>query len=140
MDFARWCNTICLSFFTGQLTHIAVFADPNPRFKPDKFVYEFYGCRNEFKYPAFKILAYNDEELLRSDNPFGMVVLAAKRSLESRGDDEKRYVFKVQLIRLLLRSGYGRREIEWVFRFLDGIMALSDEMKEQLIYEEFYGK
>jgi len=67
-----------------------------------------------------------------------MVVLAAKKSLESRGDDEKRYVFKVQLIRLLLKSGYGRREIEWILRFLDGIMALSDEMQEQLIYEEFY--
>jgi len=84
------------------------------------------------------ILIPHGQELLRSDNPFAMVVLAAKRSLESRGDDEKRYVFKVQLIRLLLKSGYGRREIEWVFRFLDGIMALSDEMKEQLIYEEFY--
>lgn len=60
--------------------------------------------------------------------------------MESRGDEEKRYVFKARLIRLLLKSGYSRREIEWVFRFLDGIMALSDEMKEQLIYEEFYGK
>ena len=126
--------------FRRKILSIAIFADPNLRFKPDRFVYEFYGCRNEFRYPTFKVLEYEDEELLRSDNPFGMVVLAAKRSLESRGDDEKRYVFKIQLIRLLLKSGYGRREIEWVFRFLDGIMALSDEMNEQLIYEEFYGK
>ncbi len=25
-----------------------------------------------------------------------------------------------------------------IFRFLDGVLALSDEMKEQLIYEEFH--
>jgi len=124
--------------FHRQVLSIAVFADPNLRFKPDRFVYEFYDCRNEFKYPAFTILEYDDEDLLKGDNPFAMVVLAAKKSLESRGDDEKRYVFKVQLIRLLLKSGYGRREIEWILRFLDGIMALSDEMQEQLIYEEFY--
>lgn len=126
--------------FCRKVLSIAVFADPDLHFKPDRFVYEFYGCRNEFKYPAFKVLEYEDEELLKSDNPFGMTVLAAKKSLESRGDDERRYVFKVQLIRLLLKSGYGRKEIEWVFRFLDGIMALSDEVKEQLIYEEFYEK
>ena len=74
----------------------------------------------------------------RSENPFALVVLAAKRSLESRRDEEKRFVFKRELIRLLLRKGYDRARIMQIFRFLDGILALSDEIKEQLIYEEFH--
>jgi len=49
------------------------------------------------------ILIPHGQELLRSDNPFAMVVLAAKRSLESRGDDEKRYVFKVHMLKLLVK-------------------------------------
>jgi len=76
--------------------------------------------------------------LERSENPFALVVLAAKRSLESRRDEEKRFVFKRELIRLLLRKGYDRARIMQIFRFLDGILALSDEIKEQLIYEEFH--
>lgn len=74
---------------------------------------------------------------MESDNPFALVVLAAKRSLESREDEEKRFSFKRELVSLMLQKGFSREEILHVFRFLDGILALVDLDKERIIYNEF---
>jgi len=115
---------------------IAVFADASLRYKPDTLSYHFYGCRLEFQYRTYKVMEQDDEELKESDNPFALVVLAAKKSLESRGDDEKRFRFKRELVRLMLEKGYGREDILAVFRFLDGVLVLTDVEKEKIIYNE----
>ncbi len=73
---------------------IAVFSDPFKGYKPDRFSYQFYTTKLEFQYQAYKVMEQDDEELKKSDNPFALVVLAAKKSLESRGDDEERFRFK----------------------------------------------
>jgi len=85
-------------------------------------------------------LEQDDSELKASDNPFALVVLAAKRNLQSREDEEKRFGFKRELVRLMLEKGYSREEILHVFRFLDGVLALTNLEKEKIIYDEFMSK
>ena len=82
----------------------------------------------------------DDYELEVSDNPFALVVLAAKRNIESREDEEKRFGFKRELVRLMTGKGYSREEILHVFRFLDGVLALTDLEKEKIIYDELMSK
>jgi hypothetical protein len=122
--------------FNRDILSIAVFSDPIKGYKPDRFSYQFYGCRLEFQYRTYKVMEQDDEELKRSDNPFALVVLAAKKSMESKGDEEKRFRFKRELVRLMLEKGYGREEILHLFRFLDGVLALADVEKEKMIYNE----
>ena len=126
--------------FKRDILSIAVFADPFKRYKPDRFNYRFYTTKLEFQYQVYKVIEQDDEELKKSDNPFALVVLAAKRSLESRGDEEKRFRFKRELVRLMLEKGYSREEILAIFRFLDGILALTDFEKEKIIYNELRSK
>lgn len=126
--------------FTREILSIAVFSDPEEGYKPERFKYEFFGCELTFRYRTYKILEQDDEELEASDNPFALVVLAAKRNLESRKDEEKRFGFKRELARLMMRKGYSREEKLHVFRFLDGILALTDLDKERIIYNELMSK
>jgi len=126
--------------FSRDILSIAVFADPSEGFKPDRFNYEFFGCELSFRYRTYKILEQDDSELKASDNPFALVVLAAKRNLQSREDEEKRFGFKRELVRLMLEKGYSREEILHVFRFLDGVLALTDMEKEKIIYNELMSK
>ena len=126
--------------FNRDILSISVFADPSEGFKPDRFNYEFFGCELSFRYRTYKILEQDDKALEASDNPFALVVLAAKRNLQSREDEEKRFSFKRELIRLMLDKGYRREEILHVFRFLDGVLALTNLEKEKIIYDEFMGK
>jgi len=123
--------------FNRDILSIAVFADPSETFKPDRFNYEFFGCELSFRYRTYKILEQDDSDLKASNNPFALVVLAAKRNLQSREDEEKRFSFKRELARLMLDKGYGREEILHVFRFLDGVLALTSLEQEKIIYDEF---
>jgi hypothetical protein len=85
-------------------------------------------------------LGQDDSDLKASDNPFALVVLAAKRNLQSREDEDKRFSFKRELVRLMLEKGYSREEILHVFRFLDGVLALTNLEQENIIYDEFMSK
>jgi hypothetical protein len=126
--------------FKRDILSIAVFADPFKGYKPDRFTYQFYTTKLEFQYRTYKVIEQDDDELKKSDNPFALVILAAKKSLESRRDEEKRFRFKRELVRLMLEKGYSREEILAVFKFLDGVLALTDIEKEGIIYNEFRGK
>ena len=123
--------------FGEDIVSLVVFSDAQRTYKPDRFQWDFYGCSLEYRYRAYKVLEYSDEELQKSENPFALVVLAAKKSLEARGDEQRRVRFKIRLIRELLNRGYGRDEVIGIFRFVDGIVRLSLE-QEQLVYEELH--
>lgn len=122
--------------FNRDVLSLVVFSELSSRYKPSEFSYQFYTTKLEFKYQTYKILEQDDEKLQKSNNPFALVVLAAKKSLESRKDEQKRFRFKRELVKLMLEKGYGREEIVNVFKFLDGILALEDLEKEKIIYNE----
>ena len=123
--------------YRRNIVSLAVFSDAQRGYKPDRFMWEFYGCRLEYQYRAYKVLDYADGELEGSANPFALVVLAAKKSVEVRGDEERRYRFKVRLMRQLLRRGYGREEVIGILRFIDGVIRLSVE-GERMVYETLH--
>ena len=57
--------------FGQYLVSLAVFSDAQRGYKPDRFVWEFYGCSLEYRYRAYKVLEYDDAELESSENRLG---------------------------------------------------------------------
>ena len=81
-----------------------------------------------------------EAELLVSENPFALVVLAQLKILELRrthkqNDDLSKYAAKRELIRLAYQRGYERKYIESLLRFIDWIMILPDELEQKLDQE-----
>ena len=72
--------------FGKEIVSLAVFSDAQRGYRPDRFTWSFYGCGLEYRYRTYKVVEYEDAELERSENPFGLVVLAAKKSVEVGGD------------------------------------------------------
>ena len=66
-----------------------------------------------------------------------LVVLAAKKSVEIKDDEERRVRFKIRLMRELLKRGTSRDEVIGLLRFVDGIVQLSPD-HERLVYEELH--
>lgn len=93
-----------------------------------------WGCRLTFEYPFVKLQDWRgrEAELLRSDNPFALVVLAHLRLLAARGQVEKLYAAKRELIRLLVRHGYKRAQIIALLRFLDWVIVLPQALEDDL--------
>ena len=112
---------------------LAILADGDASWRPDRFGYEVSRTRVGISYPVVKLLDYSErqQELQGSDNPFALAVLAHLKTLETRGDAQARLNWKVRLVRLLYARQWQRREIEELFQFLDWIMSLPEELEDR---------
>jgi len=59
-----------------------------------------------------------------------VVVMAHLRTMETRKDDRERLRFKLNLSKSLYRRGWKRQEIIDLYRFIDWIMALPDDLEK----------
>ncbi|WP_408956579.1 Rpn family recombination-promoting nuclease/putative transposase [Natroniella sp. ANB-PHB2] len=110
--------------YDQKIVALAIFTEGREGYKPNSFNYDFHGTKLNYDYNSYKVLEQQEEELLKSDNPFAMVILAGLYSLKSKGKNSLRYNFKQKLFRLLLDKGYDREKIYNIFEFLDGILFL----------------
>ena len=137
IDFSRRMYTYnyrIFDRFDRKVASLAILADENPAWRPDHYSYELWGSKAGLWFPSIKLVEYKEkwEELEESTNPFASVVMAHLKAVETAGDNEKRYQWKVSLIKRLYRSGYEKQDVIRLFDFIDWVMALPDELEEQL--------
>ena len=71
-------------------------------------------------------------ELEASANPFVVVIQAHLKTQETRQAPEARYQAKLALAKGLYRRGWGRSDILELFRFIDWMLRLPDELEQKL--------
>jgi hypothetical protein len=118
---------------------LAVLADDRPAWKPSAFGYTLWGFEIGIRFPVVKLLEYADrtEELGQLDNPFAIVVLAHLTALATRRDPQDRRAAKLALVKSLYERGWSGDDIRKLFRFIDWIMDLPDELKKSF-WQEFH--
>jgi flagellar biosynthesis/type III secretory pathway protein FliH len=111
---------------------LAILADEEPGWEPDTYEHELYGTQVGLRYRTVKLWEYNSRwaELKKDPNPFALVVMAHLKTKATRGDAEKRLVWKVKLVQELYKRGYNHEEIHDLFRFIDWLLALPDDMTQ----------
>jgi len=117
--------------YRRKVASLAVLADDEPRWRPSVFGYTLWGCEVSLRFPAVKLLDFAERaaELERSANPFAVVVLAHLEAQRTRKDGRGRLRSKVGLVRELHRRGYGEADVQQLFRFIDWLLALPDELE-----------
>jgi len=110
----------------------AVLADERSTWRPDQFGYRLWGCRVQFEFPVVKLLDYGERwaELEESLNPFATVVMAHLKAQETRQDPNARLEWKFSLVKRLYERGYDREDILKLFRFIDWLLALPEELED----------
>ena len=63
-----------------------------------------------------------------SANPFAVVIQAHLKTQETRRAPEERYRAKLALAKSLYRRGWGRDDILELFRFIDWMLRLPEEL------------
>lgn len=82
------------------------------------------------------ILDFPDEELADSDNPFALVVLAAKTALLERKIPKQELLNrKVSIAGKLLRRGFQSRKVRAILKFLENCVRLEDEEMNRIFRE-----
>ncbi len=66
-------------------------------------------------------------ELVRSDSPFAIIVMAHLKTQDTRLDEDRRYNAKLDLVRMIRKKGFSLDTFRNIFGVIDWMMQLSDE-------------
>jgi len=129
--------------YDRHVASLAVLADENIEWRPVSYGYKLWGSHARLEFPVVKLMDYVDrwDALDQTKNPFGVIVMAHLKALETRHDFESRLNWKLNLAKRLYGQGFGRQDIIELFRFIDWVMVLPEGLEnrfsEQLMkYEE----
>jgi hypothetical protein len=119
--------------YRKPVVNLAVLCDDRSRWRPDRYGYSLWGCEVGIRFPVVKLLDYIAcwAILEASANPFAMVVIAHLRTQETAIDSERRYYWKLALIKRLYERRYPREDVLALFRFIDWIMKLPEDIEKR---------
>jgi len=128
--------------YNRDVVSLAVLSDEDASFRPGPYRFGIGDFHLEMIYPVVKLLDYRGrwEELEEDPNPFSVVVMAHLKSQETKGRGRERFDWKVRLTRMLYERGYGREEVLGLYRFIDLVINLPEDLEEayhdEIIKEE----
>ena len=134
-------NYRIFDLYQRSVVSLAVLADDRPKWRPNCYASELWGCHIDFQFPMVKLLDYqrNPTLLQESTNPFAILVAAHLTTQQTRQDPHSRYQGKLSLVKSLYRRGLSRQGIVELFRLIDWMMVLPEgaEIQFQQALREF---
>jgi hypothetical protein len=106
--------------YRKPMTAIAIFTAQSGSKMPNRYEYCFLGTHHMYQYNTLCITDPTDEELENSNNPFAVVMLAARAALLAGKIPEKELLEQKLLVAklLLAKKQYSRRKIKMILAFL----------------------
>jgi hypothetical protein len=127
--------------FRKPVSAVAVYTGRNGPKMPDRFEYAYRATSLVFKFHSVSILDYADSELEASNNPFALVVMAAKTALlEGKVPEQELLEKKVALARRLLKKGYSKAKVWAVLRFLENYVVFKDRDMNRIFKERIQSR
>ena len=132
-------NTSVYKLYNREVVSLAVLCDERASWRPAAFSYGRWGSRTEITFPIVKLLDYADDlkSLESNQNPFAVVVLAHLQAQATRSDVAQRRAWKFRLVKGLYERKLTKGDIRELFRLLDWILVLPDDLEEKF-REEIY--
>jgi len=89
------------------------------------------------QFPVVKLLDFTERwsSLEQSDNPFAVIVMAHLKALSTRNNPEERLRWKLYLVKGLYERGFTQNDIIELFRFIDWVMVLPDDLDQSFEQE-----
>lgn len=117
--------------YDKRVVSLGVLGDGNSHWRPDHYRESNFGCQLDFTFPIVKLLDFSDniESLEASTNPFAVIILAHLMTMQTAGDAEHRCQWKLRLLRPLYRRGMTAEDVRKLFRVLDWMMQLPEEIE-----------
>ncbi|MBD2541765.1 transposase [Coleofasciculus sp. FACHB-SPT36] len=117
--------------YRRQVASLAVLADEQVSWRPQSYGYEIWGARVSLRFPTVKLLDYEAQwqSLEQSTNPFAVIIMAHLKAQATRRNPEGRLEWKLSLVRGLYERGYSRENILELFRLIEWMMVLPEELQ-----------
>lgn len=130
-------NYRCFDRYRKPVISLAVLGDERASWRPSSYGYALGGCELSLRFPVAKLLDFESqwETLQESINPFGTLVMAHLKTKATRGQPQDRKQWKGSLVRSLFERGYSRTEVVQLFRLIDWMMVLPEELQQEFTQE-----
>ena len=117
--------------FGARCATFGVLADSDPSWRPAEFRDELLGTELVLRFSTAKLLDYEADlpALEEETNPFALVVMAHAGVRATAADPYARLDWKFGLTRRLFERGYKRQQISSLYRFIDWVMLLPEELE-----------
>jgi len=103
--------------FEVEIAALAVFTGGNNQYRPSQYRKDFLGTKIIYAYNAYGILDHSEVQLLKMNNPFALIVLAAQKALlMDKIPEEELGEQRLTIARALIKS--QRYDSEQIRRFL----------------------
>jgi hypothetical protein len=130
-------NAAVRQLYNKEVVSLAILCDDQPSWRLTTFAHGRWGCKMELTFRIAKLLDFagDVEALEASDNPFGAVVLAHCKTLETRTSPESRREWKLRVVKGLYRRGWSKEQILDLFHVIDWMMALPGDFEQAFTAE-----
>lgn len=140
VDFAKRIfiyNNRIFDRYDKPVASLAVLADEHKEWKPSSYGFVVLGCKHTLEFPIAKLTDYEErlDELLASDNAFGLMTAAHILTRQTRKQHQKRYEAKLRLVRILYDRHWDKQRIITLFGVLDWLMKLPSWLNRQVFDE-----
>jgi len=112
------------------ITALVIYASNHVPTPHDRYVYNFRGTELIYKFNTYLVRDADEEELLKSDNIFALVILTCKYVNQTKNDFDLRRKFKMKLFRLAVERGYSNEYIVQLLTFIGILMYLPPEIEK----------
>ncbi|MDB9337887.1 Rpn family recombination-promoting nuclease/putative transposase [Nodularia spumigena CS-1038] len=127
-------NYRAFDLYQKPVISLAILGDETNSWRPSSYQYVLGSSQLIFNFSSVKLLDYQWEELEQSNNIFAIVVMAHLKTKATNSNLSAREQWKWNLARLLYERGYNRKEIVDLYKVIDLMMALSQDL--QLTFEK----
>ena len=117
--------------FGARCATFGILADDEPSWRPNEFRDELLGTELVMRFSTAKLMDYEADwpALENENNPFAVVVMAHAGTRATATDPYARLDWKFRLTRRLFERGYDRQQIIGLYRFIDWVMALPEDLE-----------
>lgn len=126
-------NTLTWLNHRRDVVSIAILADKNPNWRPNRYERGLAGCHTTFEYVVCKLIDFDEVGLREqaAQNPAALVMLAFRRAMETEESPDMRLQARVELTRLALELGYTENQVQEILRLLEWAMKLPKELERE---------
>ena len=129
---------IHLRYQTHDITSVVIFTGKPPAKKHKIFIKECFGSRMTYSYLSFVIAKQNLRKLQKSDNLFDIALMAAKYTLNTEGNEQRRLLFKQKVFEIALKKQIPLEKMEELLSFVFDYMLLPDKMEHEFMAKTPY--
>lgn len=123
--------------YNAPVASFVILTDDDPDWRPVEHRQELFGTETTFRFKTVKLLDFETRwaELEASSNVFAVVAMAHLRVISTKRDFGTRLDWKLHLTKLLYEKGYDKLTVLKLFRFLDWLMWLPEDLKYSFWHE-----